>query len=273
MFDTLFIHPVINLLVVILHVFLFLNIPYALGFSIITMTVIIRLLLYPLMGSQMKTTKKLQELSPLLAKLKEQHKGDAKRLQQETMSLYKQHGVNPAAGCLPVLIQLPLFFSLYTVIRKIVSDKALETINGIVYIDALKMANIGDATFFGMPLGHTPAQLTGTLAIFSFIIPIATGILQFVQSKMIAPAQPAKNTIAKNEKKPASGASGAGDDFAKALQMQTTYILPVMIGFFSYSFSVGLSLYWNTFTIFGIIQQYRMQGLGGLALWKKTTRN
>ncbi len=268
MFDTLFVHPIINVLVAILHVFLLLRIPYALGFSIIVLTVLIRLLLYPLTTSQLKTTKKLQDLAPELSRLKEKYKGDAKRLQQETMALYKTHGVNPAAGCLPVLIQLPLFFSLYTVFQKIVSAKAQHTINSIVYFDVLKITNTGDTTFFGLPLGHTPSQLTGSLVAFSFLIPFITGALQFIQSKMIAPAASASNKLVKQGEK-----KSTGDDFAKALQMQTTYILPVMIGFFSYSFPVGLSLYWNTFSIFGIIQQYRLQGFGGLAIWvKKMTR-
>ncbi|MBI2034521.1 MAG: YidC/Oxa1 family membrane protein insertase [Candidatus Levybacteria bacterium] len=240
MFDTLFIHPIINLLVVILHVFLFLHIPYALGFSIIALTILIRVLLYPLMTSQMKMTKKMQDVNPHLSRLKEQYKNDSKRLQQETMALYKNHGINPAAGCLPVLIQLPLFFSLYTVIQKIVSAKAMEIINSIVYFDALKITNIGSMAFFGLPLGDRPSQLTGSLVVIAFLIPIITGVLQFVQSKMITPVQPKDN-------KP-SGSAGGGGDFAKALQMQTTYILPVMIGFFSYSFPIGLSLYWNTFT-------------------------
>ena len=59
------------------------------------------------------------------------------------------------------------------------------------------------------------------------------------------------------------------EDFASAFQTQSLYIFPVMIGFFSYNFPVGLSLYWNTFTIFGIIQQYKVSGLGGLKGWVK----
>src|SRR3989344_524366 len=259
MFDVMFINPIINFLVVILHAFLLLKIPYALGFSIIALTILIRFLLYPLMTSQMKMTKKMQDLGPHLSKLKDQYKNDSKRLQQETMALYKTYGINPAAGCLPILIQLPLFFSLYTVIQKVVSDKAMEIINGIVYIDSLKITNIGDTTFFGLPLGQTPSQLTGSLVAVAFFIPFATGALQFIQSKMITP-------VRVKESKP-SGSAGSGGDFAKALQMQTTYILPVMIGFFSYSFPIGLSLYWNTFTVFGIIQQYKTQGFGGLAKW------
>jgi YidC/Oxa1 family membrane protein insertase len=67
--------------------------------------------------------------------------------------------------------------------------------------------------------------------------------------------------IKKDEKK-------KNDDFASAFQSQSMYIFPVMIGFFSYTFPIGLSLYWNTFTIFGIMQQYRISGLGGLTEWK-----
>lgn len=265
MFDLLFINPIINLLVSILHVFLFLHVPYALGFSIIALTISIRVLLYPIMGSQMKTTKKLQDLAPHLSALKEKYKNDAKRQQQETMALYKTHGVNPAAGCLPVIIQLPLFFALYTVIQKVVSKSAMQVINSVVYVDWLKISGIGDTTFFGLPLGQTPSGLFTTIGVLVFLVPVITGALQFIQSKMIMPQAPA-NKLAKKNK---DSKSGTGEDFAKALQMQTTYILPVMIGFFSYSFPIGLSLYWNTFTIFGIIQQYRLQGFGGLAIWQK----
>ncbi|MEK7160224.1 MAG: YidC/Oxa1 family membrane protein insertase, partial [Patescibacteria group bacterium] len=87
---------------------------------------------------------------------------------------------------------------------------------------------------------------------------------QFIQSKMMLPVVSASDkklsTEKKGEKKP--------DDFATAFQTQSLYIFPIMIGFFSYTFPIGLSLYWNTFTIFGIMQQYKISGLGGLKEWK-----
>src|SRR3989344_4117589 len=107
-FDLVLINPIANILVAVYNILLFLNIPYSLGFAIVILTIIIRLAMYPLMSAQIKSAKKMQELSPHLSKVKERHKGDAKRLQQETMRLYKEHGVNPAAGCLPILIQIPV---------------------------------------------------------------------------------------------------------------------------------------------------------------------
>lgn len=85
------------------------------------------------------------------------------------------------------------------------------------------------------------------------LVPLITGFLQFLQSKMMAPAQ------APTHKQ---------DDFAAAMQTQTTYFMPLMFAFLSYTLPIGLSLYWNTFTIFGILQQYQIGGLGGLTNWK-----
>ena len=258
LFDTLLIHPLINILLAIYQAVHAIGMPYALGFSIILLTVVVRLILYPFTASQLKAAKKMQELSPHLSKLKERHKNDPKRLQQESMKLYQEHGVNPVAGCLPILIQLPVIWGLYAVLSQIVGLKPEEIVarvNSIAYIDAFHIQTAWDTSFFGLPLGQNPSQLLGTVGPLIFLVPIVTGVLQFVQSKMMfAPVK--KDEKAKKKSEP---------DFQSALQTQSMYIFPVMIGFFSYTFPLGLSLYWNTFTIFGIIQQYKIQGLGGLA--------
>lgn len=252
------IFPMINILVIIYWFFNFFHIPYALGWSIIGLTVLIRLVLYPLTTSQLKATKKMQELNPHLSKLKEKHKNDAKTLQAETMKLYKEHGVNPAAGCLPVLVQLPVIWALYSVLQDIVKFN-LTQINKILYWNNIKLAKLWDPTFFGLPLAQNPSHLITTMGPVILLVPILTGLFQFIQSKMlIVPVA-----------KPVEGKDGKKkeDDFATAFQSQSMYIFPVMIGFFSWNFPIGLSLYWNTFTIFGIIQQYRISGLGGLKQW------
>jgi YidC/Oxa1 family membrane protein insertase len=97
------------------------------------------------------------------------------------------------------------------------------------------------------------------------LIPVLTGVFQFIQSKMMLPPTDPKKKDDKTKKK--------SDDFATAFQSQSLYIFPVMIGFLSYNFPIGLSLYWNTFTIFGIIQQYKISGLGGLEDWIKKWKN
>lgn len=251
LFDAVLVHPMLNILVGIYHVLSWAGVPYSLGFSIIVLTIIIRLLLHPLTISQLRISKKMQALSPHLSKVKEKHKNDATRLQQETMKLYKEHGVNPAAGCLPTLLQLPIIWALYSVLQQIIGGNqtaVLAKINAAMYIDALQLTRSWDQHFFGMPLGLTPAQVTSSMP-FLLLVPVATGVLQFIQSKMMFPKQ---------EKQDAPKEKKTQDDFASAFQTQSLYIFPVMIGFFSYNFPIGLSLYWNTFTIFGILQQHHV---------------
>jgi YidC/Oxa1 family membrane protein insertase len=250
----------INVIVIVYQILYFLHIPYALGFSVIVLTIIIRLILYPLTTSQLKATKKMQELNPHLSKLKEKHKNDAKMLQQETMRLYKEHGVNPAAGCLPVLVQLPVIWALYQVLQDVVKYNITQ-INKVLYFDSFKLSKTWDLTFFGLPLAQTPSHLMTTIGPIILLVPVLTGFFQFIQSKMLFAQPPKPEELIKDvEKKKES-------DFATAFQSQSLYIFPLMIAFFSYGFPIGLSLYWNTFTIFGIIQQYKVSGLGGLQEW------
>lgn len=251
-------YPMINILVGIYQTLLFLHIPSTLGFSIIVLTVVIRLILYPLTAAQLKATKKMQDLNPHIKNLKEKHKGDAKMLQSETMRLYKEHGVNPAAGCLPVIVQLPLIFALYQVLNDVVKFNTTQ-INNVLYSFIPKLSRPWDLYFFGLPLAQSPSHVYQTLPIV-LIIPLLTGLFQFIQSKMMLAAVPKMALVKKEEKKKDS-------DFATAFQQQSLYIFPFMIAFFSWGFPIGLSLYWNTFTIFGIIQQYKISGLGGLTEW------
>jgi YidC/Oxa1 family membrane protein insertase len=193
-------------------------------------------------------SQKMLKIAPHASRLKEIHKNDAKRLQQETAKLYKEHGVNPALGCLPMLIQLPIIWGLYNMLFNIVSLNphiAVKKINSVLYSQSLHISGNWNPQFFGIPLGQTPEHLFATMGPLILLVPVITGALQFVQTKMMTPP---KNKAVSTEKKQ--------DDFASAFQTQSLYIFPIMIGFFSFNFSFGLSLYWNTFTIFGILQQY-----------------
>lgn len=263
-FNIVLVWPIVNILLAIYNGLLFLNIPFPLGFAIIILTIFIKIILYPFVSAQLKVSKKMQELSPHLAKLKEKHKHDSKTLQGETMRLYKEHGVNPAAGCLPMLIQLPILFMLYSVLQKIVTQKSnviLGELNKIAYFESLKLNLAWDTNFFGLSLGQSPSNMF-SIAPFIILVPVLTGVFQFILSKMMVSPKPVVlEKIKKDEKKQ--------EDFASAFQTQSLYIFPAMIGFFSYTLPIGLSLYWNTFTLFGILQQYRVQGLGGLSGWKE----
>ncbi len=260
LFNTFLVWPILNVLLAIYHVVVSAHIPYALGFSIIILTIVIRLVLYPLTASQLKTSHKMQKLTPHLNKLKEKHKNDAKMLQSETMRLYKEHGVNPAAGCLPVIVQLPLIWGLYSVLQQVVAAKPsmlVAEINKIVYFPALKLQAAWDQSFFGLPLGTAPSHLLNSTSFLILLFPLATALFQFIQTKMMFVKHEQDQHADKKK----------DDDFASAMQTQSMYIFPIMIGFFSYSLPLGLSLYWNTFTIFGIIQQYQISGWGGIQPW------
>ena len=91
-------------MVAIYQLLLAIHIPSALGFAIVLLTIVIRLILFPFMHQSIKQQKKMQQITPHLNKLKEKHKNDAKRLQVEHMALFKEHGVNPASGCLIMII-------------------------------------------------------------------------------------------------------------------------------------------------------------------------
>lgn len=266
-FNLVFVNPIVNILVALYSAFSFAHVPYALGFAIIGLTIVIRFIMYPLTASQLKASLKMQKIAPHLSSLKEKHKGDSTRIQQETMRLYKEHGINPAAGCLPVIIQMPIIWALYSVLQRMVTLKpeaVAAEVNKVVYFDFLKMNNSWDTSFFGLPLGQMPSQLMSTIGPLILLVPVATAVFQFLLSKMMIPAKSSVAVVKKGniDKKDAG-------DFASAFQTQSMYIFPVMIGFFSFSFPIGLSLYWNTFTIFGIIQQYKIMGLGGLSVWIK----
>lgn len=222
--------------------------------------------MYPLTAAQIKASHEMMKIQPLMNKLKEKYKKDPKRLQQEQMALFKEHGVNPVAGCLPSLIQIViLVFGFYPVILKIVNLKpkdTLSTINHIIYFDPIKLTHLWDTNFFGVALGATPTSLMSSMVVIAILIPVATATLQFIQTKMMM-AAPAQKEIKSKTDAP---------DFSQVFQKQMLYMVPFIIGFVSFRFAIGLSLYWNTFTIFGIIQQYKLQGLGGLATWVERLR-
>ncbi len=249
MFDTLLIQPITNILVAIYQFLLSMHVPSALGFSIILLTIIIRLILYPIIASQLRASKKMQEVQPHLSRLKEKHKGNPKDLQSAQMQLYKEFGINPVAGCLPLIIQLPVIWGLYAVLNQTVHQTSYQAVNKLIYLQSMKLNHLWDTHFFGLALSQTIAELMKTTGPAILLVPVLTAGLQFYQTKLMMPPKPAV-VPGKEKKEP---------DFATAFQTQSLYVFPLMIGFFSYSLPFGLSLYWNTFTIFGIIQQYLMQ--------------
>lgn len=254
-FNLIINQPITNLLVGAYHALNFLHVPFALGFSIIALTFLIRVILFPLTASQIRMSKKMQDMAPHISNLKQKHKNDKKKQQEEMMKLYTEFGVNPAAGCLPVVVQIPVIWGLYHVLSTVVSANSLtklKEINSFMYFDGLKLTRLWETTFFGIPLAQSPSSLMKDNPLI-ILVPVLTGVLQLIFSKMMAPEKAIKTK---------------SDDFQATFAKQSLFIFPIMIGVFSFQLPFGLSLYWNAFTLFGILQQYFLVGVGGLKQWQ-----
>lgn len=253
LFNLIFFGPIVNVLVLIIRLLEATNLPGALGLSIIILTVLIRLLIWPFMHTQLKSAKKMADLKPHLQELKNKHGDDKQALAQAQLALYKEHGVNPAGGCLPALIQIPIIIALYQVILALFEGGAgLTRINQALYTASWHLTAAPDPYFLSFNLADRPADFlrVGPLVL---LIPMITALLTFLQSKMMMP-------VAVRVKEKASS-----EDTMAAVQGQMTYLMPIMIGYITFTFQIGLAIYWNTFTLLGIWQQHRLSGWGGLA--------
>lgn len=243
--------------------FMQVGIPGAFGFAIISITLLVRVLMHPFFKQQMDTAKKMKELKPHLDKVQKKHKDDAKKLQQEQMRLYQEAGINPAAGCLFAIVQIPLFMGLYQTLQLFLSDGGkgvvVQKINERLYSELLHIQNL-DPHFFGLNLALSPSHMGNWIYL---AVPVITGVLQFFQNRvtMVDHTPEKKNELVEKETedKKEKVESSTADEFQKAMNTQMKYVFPVMIAYFSYSLPLGLSLYWNIFSLFSIIQHYRTQ--------------
>lgn len=255
LFHVIFVEPILNILVAFYKLFLTIGLPGAFGFSIVAITVLVRIVLHPFFKQQMDTAKKMQDIKPKLDKLSKKYKEDPKMLQQEQMKAYQEAGINPAAGCLFAIIQIPIFLSLYQTLqlflKEDVNGEIVKQINGDLYSNILHITSI-DPNFFGINLAHTPSS-TGNWIFFS--IPVITAILQYLQTRVTLPSmQAAPSTEKDGEKKE----GGTAEEFQKAMNTQMKYFFPIMIGYFSYTLPMGLSIYWNIFSLFSILQHFHI---------------
>ena len=253
LFNTIFVFPILNLLLIFYKLFLLIKLPGAFGFSIIALTAFVRLLFYPFFKQQIHTSKKMQELKPHLDKLNEKHKKDPKKLQEEQMRLYKEAGINPAMGCIMALVNIPIFYALYSTLLQFLQhgndSKVIAAMNKALYSSFLHISAI-DPSFFGFNLALSP-QKSGLW--YYYIIPVITGLLQYFS---VPPTQPVVTADAsKNIEKP----KDTGADFQQAMNMQMKFLFPIMIGWFAYTLPVGLALYWNVVSLFTIIQYRQLK--------------
>jgi len=234
-----------------------------LGFAIIALTIIIRTLLVPLTAPSMKAAKKMAELAPEIAKLKKKYAHDKQKFAQAQMALYRQHGANPVAGCLPMIVQLVILISLYQAFIQVLKPNGAELIarlNEIVYpFLKLPLETRIDFSFLYLDLSKPDIFHLGGLPIPGIFL-ILAALTQFLSSKMMSPA-------VKKVEKEAEKTKGKTDDFMASMQAQMVYLFPLMTIFIGFTFPSGLILYWLVFSLFQFVQQYFMTGLGGLTPW------
>ena len=199
------------------------------GLAIVAFTILMRLILFPLAHTSFKSMAKMKKLQPEMQRLKETYPDDRKKMQQELMALYKREGANPVAGCLPLIVQIPIFFSLYKVLFC-----TIEMYHAPFYwwIHDLSAPDpLGALTLFGIISWDVPAFLS--IANIG-ILPIFMGFTMWLQQKLNpAPTDPTQAKIFK--------------------------FLPFVFTFILAGFAAGLVLYWSVNNILSISQQWIIQ--------------
>jgi YidC/Oxa1 family membrane protein insertase len=209
--------------------------------AIVVFTILVRLATYPLTLKQQRSTKAMQKLQPELRKLQEKYKNERERLAQEQWALYRQHGVNPLAGCLPILIQLPIMLGLYYAIVATLAatPSQLLDLSGRLWVPDLSSQ---------VPLANKFLWLNLAVPDPLYILPVLVVITTWLQQKLLMPATPS------------SGGSRQADQAAQ-ISRQLMLIMPLMFGFFSLSFASGLSIYFIASNLIGIAQYAMMGGV------------
>jgi YidC/Oxa1 family membrane protein insertase len=228
-FNLILIQPLYNALVAIISIMPGHNI--ALG--IITLTVIIKFLLMPLYHKSALAQKQLRELEPEMKQIKEEYVGDKQIQAQKIMELYQKHGINPFASFLLLLIQLPVILALFLVFKN-----SFELNLGILY-SFITVPEVVSHTLFGLI----------SISDKSIILALLVGVTQFIQMKLSLPPLPAPN------KKKANELPSFKDDFARSMNLQMRYGMPVIITIVATQFPAALSLYWLTGNVFSIVHE------------------
>ena len=211
--------------------------------TIVTLTVLMRVLIFPLFLKQMKSSKKMQELAPKVADLRKRYAKDKQRMNQEVMALYQTAGANPLGGCLPVLAQFPIFISMFTVLQAMANGRAVYGMSEELVRSARAAHIFGaplPANFFMsdtdiLALNATVLQTKIVLAIFVAISSLTT-FLTVRQSVTRSMAQMPDNPMAQQQK-------------------ILMWISP-LFAFFSLNFPLGLILYWVTTNVWTLGQQH-----------------
>ena len=217
--------------------------------SIVLLTMAMRLLLFPLFVKQIKSQRAMSALQPQMKELQTKYKNDKERLNQEMMALWKEAGTNPFAGCLPIVVQIPVFFALFRVLNSMHPDKAgnyHSHFNGILSEDLTRQA--ANAKVFGVPIGASFSSSTHTLGLLhasATSVKLLSAILIVIMAATTFITQ--RQLMARNK---ASGAATMPGN-----QQTLLYILPLVFAVFGLKFPLGVLLYWLTTNLWSMGQQ------------------
>ena len=203
--------------------------------AIVVLTVIIRFLTFPLFAKQQESQKKMQQVQPQLKKLQEKYKGDKEKLSQAQMKLYRENKVNPVGGCFPMLIQFPILIGLY---------------QAIFFALAATPFQLVDLSELDLTLAPTENPS------YALALPLLVLVTTWGQQKLTMAGMGQKDSKKDDDDGDESPSAGGQ---AAAMTKSMTTIMPIMFGFFSLSFSVGLSVYFVTSNLIGVVQ-YSPQG-------------
>lgn len=216
------------------------------GVAIMLLTLTVMLVLTPLTWKSTRSMLEMQRLQPEIKKLQQQHKSDRQKLNEELMAFYKEHKVNPLGGCLPMLLQLPVFLVMYRVIHGLTQTRGGVPSPAYISEDSeLHKALVEDGgrmVSFGVDLSKSASKTWTTLGFVDalpFLIVVALVVIaQYVQTKQM------------------SGRSSSAQQNPQMQMMQR--IMPLMFGFISYSIAAGVNIYFLMSSLFRIAQQELM---------------
>ncbi len=234
-FHYVFYEPVYNLLILLYHV------SGSFALSIVLLTVFLRLCLLPLTRKQLQSSRKMQELQPQIKALQAQYRGDAQGLMTAQRALFKENNYSQAQGCLPLLIQMPVLYSLFYAFRTVITNN-LTAINTDIYPFLPKVTHLLTTKFLWMDLAQPDP---------THLLPLIAAVLTFIQLRMAMPVRP----------KPQPGKP---TDATAQASKYTMYLMPFVTFIFGLSFPAGMALYWSVGTMFMVVQQYFLSGLGSL---------
>jgi YidC/Oxa1 family membrane protein insertase len=287
----LFFLPLFNLLIAMYEVPFF---DFAL--AIIVFTIIIRTILAPLFVKQIRSQKEMQRMQPLIREVQRKHKGNRQKVSEETMALYKEHGVNPAAGCLPVILQLPILFALYQALIRAAGNISLsaEEVASDAFAtlsDRLDIVPLAQENHFRVPvegpcdlpefsqlgqllplncqlidpikLDRTVDTTVGWLLNLDlaqvdtvFALPLFGGFALSLLAVIAAILQFVQVKMTSPRPNP--------DDPTSSMTNTMIYTFPLLTIIWGGIFPSGLILYWIVYTAYLVIQQYFIMGWGNL---------